>query len=178
MAGAEGDFLIVGVVQKPHGIKGELSVRLETDHPERVFATGRVVRLGDADGRPIERSLTIERARPFKGGLLVKAVELGGRNDETETMRGLTFLIPRGEAEPLDENEVFYHQLLGLQVVTDEGPVGTVRELYEAPSGFMLGVARKGARELLIPFVAAMVRRIDVEAGTLELDAPPGLLEL
>jgi 16S rRNA processing protein RimM len=183
VAGAEGDFLIVGAVQKPHGIKGELYVRLETDHPEDVFAAGRVVRVGDAEGRPLERSLTIERARPFKGGLLVKAAEIGprdphGRESEVDALRGLTLLIPRGEARPLDEDEVFLHQLVGLRVTADEGEVGKVRELYDAPSGLLLVVERKGKGELLIPFVKAMVRRIDVEAGTLELEAPPGLLEL
>jgi 16S rRNA processing protein RimM len=183
VAGAEGDFLIVGAVQKPHGIKGELYVRLETDHPEDVFAAGRVIRVGDAEGRPLERSLTIERARPFKGGMLVKAAEIGprdphGRESDVDALRGLTLLIPRGEARPLDEDEVFLHQLVGLRVVADEGAVGRVRELYDAPSGFLLVVEREGRGELLIPFVKAMVRRIDVEAGVLELEAPPGLLEL
>lgn len=183
MAEAEGDFLIVGAVQKPHGIKGEVFVRVETDHPTDVFATGRVVRLADADGRPIDRSLTVERARPFKGGLLLKAVEIGprdphGRESDVDALRGLTLVIPRGEARPLDEDEVFLHQLVGMTVAADEGTVGTVRELYDAPSGFLLAVDRPGKGELLIPFVKAMVRRIDVEARVLELEAPPGLLEL
>jgi 16S rRNA processing protein RimM len=173
----------VGAVQKPHGIKGELYVRLETDHPEDVFAAGRVIRVGDAEGRPLDRSLTIERARPVKGGMLVKAAEIGprdphGRESEVDALRGLTLLIPRGEARPLDDDEVFLHQLVGLRVMADEGEVGKVRELYDAPSGFLLVVEREGRSELLIPFVKAMVRRVDVEAGVLELEAPPGLLEL
>jgi 16S rRNA processing protein RimM len=147
VAEAEGDFLIVGLVQKPHGIKGEVFVRVETDHPMDVFAAGRVVRLADAEGRPLDRSLTIERARPFKGGLLVKAAEIGprdphGRESDVDSLRGLTLVIPRGEARPLDEDEVFLHQLVGMTVAADEGTVGTVRELYDAPSGFLLAVDR------------------------------------
>ncbi len=180
---AEGEFLIVGAVQKPHGIKGEVFVRVETDHPQDVFATGRVMRVGDADGRPLDRSLTIERARPFKGGLLVKAAEIGprdshGRESDVDSLRGRTLLIPRGEARPLDEDEVFLHQLVGMHVRADEEMVGTVRELYDAPSGFLLAVDRDGKGELLIPFVKAMIRRVDVNAGVVELEAPPGLLEL
>ena len=183
MTAPEGDFLIVGAVQKPHGIKGEVFVRVETDHPEDIFTTGRVIRVGDADGRPLDRSLTIERARPFKGGMLVKAAEIGprdphGRESDVDSLRGLTLLIPTGEARPLDEDEVFLHQLVGMTVASDEGAVGTVRELYDAPSGFLLAVDRPGKGELLIPFVKAMVRRIDVAAGVLELEAPPGLLDL
>ena len=125
MAGEDG-FLIVGTVQKPHGIKGELFVRLETDHPAAVFAPGRVLRLGDAQGRPTEGQLTIERARPFKGGLLVKAAEHGGRNEGVELLRGATLLMPAADAQPLDEDEAFVHQLLGLRVVSGEETLGTV----------------------------------------------------
>ena len=183
MSAAEGDFLIVGAVQKPHGIKGEVFVRVETDHPEEVFAAGRVIRVGDAEGRPLERSLTIERARPFKGGLLVKAADIGprdphGRESDGDALRGLTLLIPAGEARPLDADEVFLHQLVGMAVASGEESVGKVRELYDAPSGLLLVVERPGKGELLIPFVKAMVRRIDVDAGVLELEPLPGLLEL
>ena len=67
-----GVFLIVGVVHKPHGIKGELSVRVETDHPGAVFGAGKTLLLGDApvldaDRRPIT-------LRASSGGKAVSAV--------------------------------------------------------------------------------------------------------
>lgn len=179
MAGEEPGFLIVGTVQKPHGIKGELFVRLETDRPESVFAEGRVLRLGDGAGRPSDESLTVERARAFKGGVLLRAVGLEGRDAALEALRGRTLLIPRGEAEAPGEGEVFYHQLLGMRVTTAaEGEIGRVREVYDAPSGPLLAVERAGAKELLIPFVREMILRIDPAAGELSLDLPVGLLEL
>lgn len=179
MAGEQPPFLIVGTIQKPHGIKGELFVRLETDRPAAVFAAGRALRLGDSAGRPSDDVLTIERARAFKGGVLVKMAEHAGRTSEIEALRGRTLLIPRSEAAPLDEDEVFYHELLGLKVVTAaEGEVGTVGEVYDAPSGPLLSVRRTGAGELLIPFVREMIRRIDAAEGVLELDLPAGLLDL
>jgi len=179
MAGDEPEFLIVGSVQKPHGIKGELFVRLETDRPDAAFAAGRVLIVGDARGRPSDDRLTIERARPFKGGMLVKAREHGGRSPAQDELRGRSLLIARGDAAPPEDGEVFYHQVLGLKVITEaEGEVGTVRELYDAPSGPLLSVAREGRDELLIPFVREMIRRIDPAEGVLELDLPVGLLEL
>lgn len=179
MAGDEPEFLIAGTVQKPHGIKGELFVRLETDRPDAAFAPGRVLVLGDARGRPSEERLTVERARPFKGGLLMKVREHASRTPEVDELRGRSLLIARRDAAPPEEGEVFYHQVLGLKVVTEaEGEVGTVRELYDAPSGPLLSVAREGRDELLIPFVREMIRRIDPAEGVLELDLPAGLLEL
>jgi 16S rRNA processing protein RimM len=179
MAGAEEHaFLIVGVVQKPHGIKGELFVRVETDRPDVVFRPGRVLRLGDAEGRPVEGSLTVERSRPFKGGVLLKVAEHAGRGDAQDAIRGRSLLIERTEAVALEEDEVYYHQLVGLKVISGEEVVGTVREVYEMPSGVMLGVERPGRRELLVPFVRQMLKRIDVAEGLLELEVLPGLLEL
>ncbi len=178
MAGDDAGYLVVGTVQKPHGIKGELYVRLETDRPEAVFAAGRVLLLADASGRPTGGSLTVERARAFKGGLLLKAAGLGGRTPEVEEMRGLSLLIPASEAAPLDEGEVFVHQLVGMRVVAGEEVVGTVHDVYEAPGGHLLAVRRPGRPELMLPFVAEMIRRLDVEGRTLEIDPPAGLLEL
>lgn len=173
-----GAYLIVGGIQKPHGIRGELFVRVETDRPDEVFSPGRTLLLGDERGHPDGRTLTVDRARPFKGGLLMKVVGMTSRTPEVDALRGAQLLLPRTELAPLDEGEVYTHQLVGLRVVTDEGEIGTVRDLYDAPGGQLLGVDRPGRRELLIPFVQALVRRIDVETGVLELDAPPGLLEL
>ena len=178
MADAGGGYLIVGAVLKPHGIKGELFVRVETDRPGEVFAPGRVLLLGDDAGRPLGGHITVERARPFKGGLLVKVAEHGTRTEAVDALRGKHLLLAESDVPPLADDEVFYHQLVGLRVVSDEGEVGTVREIYETPSGVMLGVKRPGARELLFPFVREMIRRIDVAEGVMEVDAPPGLLEL
>jgi 16S rRNA processing protein RimM len=177
MAGEDG-FLVVGTIQKPHGIKGELYVRLETDHPAAVFAPGRVLRLGDARGKPADGQITIERARAFKGGMLVKAAEHGGRDEALESLRGASLLIPAGEAEPLDEDEAFVHQLLGLRVVSGGETIGVVGEVYEAPAGWYLGVRREGKPEMLVPFVGELVRRVSTAEGIVEVELPAGLAEL
>jgi 16S rRNA processing protein RimM len=179
MAGEEPSHLIVGTIQKPHGIKGELFVRLETDRPDEAFAAGRVLGLGDRHGAPTAEQLTVERARRFKDGMLVRVVGVTARDEALEALRGRTLLIPRGEAAPPAEGELFYHQLLGMRVLTAaEGEIGRIAEVYDAPAGPLLAVAREGKRELLIPFVRETIRRADPASGELELDLPPGLLEL
>lgn len=179
MASAAGDgFLIVGTVHKPHGIRGELSVRVETDHPDTVFKAGRALLVGDAKGVPTGGRITVERARPFKGGLLLKAAEHAGRDAAVDAMRGATLLIPAGEAAPLEENEAFIHQLVGMRVQAGGETVGTVAEVYEAPAGWYLGVSRPGRKELLVPFVGELVRRIDRAEGVVEVELPEGLLDL
>lgn len=171
------EHLIVGWVQKPHGLKGELVVRLETDHPEAVFRPGRVLILADRAGTPDGGTLTVERSRPFKDGLLVKAAE-HTRVESALELKGRTLLMLRTEAAPPADDELFYHEAVGLRVVTADGEVGTVSELYETPSGYLLGVKTPAGKEILVPFVREMVRRLDREARELELEVPAGLLDL
>ena len=79
----------------------------------------------------------------------------------------------------LEEGEVFYHQLLGAEVVTAEGePVGRVREVFETAPTHLLEVKGEGGKLHLIPFSERIVRKVDVEAGRIVIKPPPGLLEL
>jgi 16S rRNA processing protein RimM len=178
MGAPEAEYLIVGTIRKPHGIRGELMVQVETDRPTAVFRPGSVLRLGDSTGKPGERTLTVERARPFKDGVLLKAAEHSRLDASLEALRGATLLISRGDAGPLEEDEVFVHELVGMRVLAGGAELGRVGELYEAPHGLLLGVRRPQGKELLVPFVREMVRRVDREARTVEIEAPAGLLDL
>jgi 16S rRNA processing protein RimM len=171
-------LLLVGRIRKPHGVRGELYVWTETDRPQAVFRPGRELLLGDDSGATPGASLRIERARPFKDGFLVKTLEHTSRTERLEELRGKSLYIPRSEAAPLDEGEVFYHDLIGLQVVARGETVGVVREVYETAGADLLVVRREGREELLIPFVSDALVRIDLEQRLLEVDPPPGLLEL
>ena len=173
------EHLIVGVVQKPHGIRGELVIRLETDRPKAVFRAGRVLLLGDPAGKPTGSSLTVERVRAFKKGLLLKAVGHTSLNDEIEALRGRTLLLAQEEAPPLDADEVWVHELVGMRVMAGEDEVGVVQDVYDIPpEGHMLGIAREGKTELLIPLVKDLVPRIDREARVVEIEPRTGLLDL
>lgn len=176
--GTEERYLSVGIVRKPHGIKGELVVELETDNPEAVFRRGRVLRVGDAEGQPGAGVLTVEHARPFKGGILLRTREHPTRTQATDGLRGRSLLIPEAEVAPLAEGEIFYHQLIGLRVRAPEGEVGTIREIREVAAADLLVVQRPDGREALIPWVKEIVRRIDPQAGVVEIEPPEGLLEL
>jgi 16S rRNA processing protein RimM len=171
-------YLIVGRIRRPHGVKGELVVGLESDHPERVFTPGRVLLLGDDQARPGGGSLTVERARPFKDGVLLRSLELTVLDASLELLRGRTLLIPEEEAAPLEDDEIFYHQLIGLKVVVEGAEIGTVRNVFETAAADLLQVVRPGGRELMMPFSTEFVVRWDVEEGVLEMSPPEGLLEL
>lgn len=175
---ASDPFLLVGRIRKPHGIRGELFVWLETDRPDAVFHAGRTLFLGDDTGVAEGATLVVERSRPFKDGVLLKVEGHATLTEALEALRGRSLYIRSSDAAPLAEDEVFYYQLIGISVVANGNPVGTVREVYEGSASDLLVVRRPDAKDLLIPFVREMIRRIDVTERVLEIDPPEGLLDL
>jgi len=150
-----------------------------TDDVAGVYAEGRELRLGDATGRPYagEASLTVTATRGSKGGLIVHFAEVGDRN-AADLLRGRTLLIAADEARPLEKDEFFFHDLVGLEVETADGRrVGRVVEIYEGGAVPYLGVS-DGSRERLLPFARALVREVDLDGRRLVIEAMPGLLDL
>lgn len=173
-------FLVVGHLNKPHGTKGELFVWPLTDHPESVFAPGVVLSFaseGDDGGPdPAEPPLRIASVREFRNGYLVSFVGVQDRN-QAELLRGRYLLREIEELPPLGEGEVFYHQLLGIEVVTTDGrSLGRVREVYELRPADLLEVHGPYG-DVMIPFLSHIVVDIDTAAGRLVVDLPEGLLD-
>ncbi|HET9986721.1 MAG TPA: ribosome maturation factor RimM [Longimicrobiales bacterium] len=177
-ASSQPERLVVGHVTKPHGTKGEVSVWLLTDRAEEVFAPGRELLVGDEEGDAGEDNevLRVEASREFKRGLLVRFAGIDDRS-AAERLAQRYLLVPLEEVAPLEEGEVFYHQLLGADVVTSGGEViGQVREVYDTEPAHLLEVETDSGKLHLIPFTERIVRR--VEPGRVEIEPPEGLLEL
>lgn len=174
------EHLVVGHVTKAHGTKGELFVWPLTDRPDEVFAAGRELLLGDEDGVVADDTpiVVIGAARPFKRGLLVKLDDIDAREDADELAQRY-LLLPVAALPPLEDGEVFYHDLLGLSVETVSGAkVGRVREVFETEPHHLLEVIADSGKLHLIPFAERIVRGVDVAGGRLVIDPPEGLLDL
>lgn len=174
------DHLVVGHVTKPHGTKGEVFVWPLTDRPGELYAEGSVLVVGDEAGRasdePLE--LVVERSRPFKRGQLVKFEALNDR-DAVEPLSGRYLLRSTESLGDLGEGEVYYHDLLGCEVVTANGAaIGKVREVYETHPAHLLEVEAVSGKRHLIPFAERVVRSVDAGAGRIVIEPPPGLLDL
>jgi 16S rRNA processing protein RimM len=172
--------VVVGRVGKPHGIRGEVTVELRTDEPERRFAAGRslIVRRPSAGPAPAYQRLTVEATRWHQDRLLVRFAELSDRT-AAEGARGLVLATVVDVAETPEDPEEFYdHQLVGLQVVTTDGDdVGVVAEVLHSGAQDLLVVRREGRDDALVPFVSALVPEVDLAARVLKVADRPGLLE-
>jgi 16S rRNA processing protein RimM len=174
MAGAR--HLVVGRLRKPHGLKGDCTLFPLTGEPETVFAPGRSVWLVGLDGETVAGPLVIERSRSYHRQWLVKFEGADGR-DALEPWRGLFLAVPAEQLTPLEEGEVYLHDLAGFSVrLPDETPLGLVSAVYELPAGIMIEV-QGPKREFLLPYKKAFVQRVDREARRLVVTPPEGLIE-
>jgi 16S rRNA processing protein RimM len=169
---------IVGLIRNAQGIRGEVTIEPLTDAPDAVFASGRRVFVGRADGRTDteERSMVVETSRPFKGGVMVKFREVADRN-AAEMLRGRYLFAPFDELDPPAEDEVYLHDLLGMKVELDDGTkIGEVTSYYELPQGLTLDVkTHKGS--VLVPYRPEVIDRTDVDARIVVVKAEVGIFE-
>jgi 16S rRNA processing protein RimM len=168
--------LLVGVVVRAHGLRGELGVEVRTDSPEERFAPGARLlarRAGEADVM-----LTVAAVRAHTGRLLVTFDEVPDRTT-AEGFRRARLLVESSSLAPTEDPDEFHdHELEGLRAELEDGTVvGTVREVVHGPGGDLLVLARPGAPDGLVPFVHQIVPTVDVVGGRLVLTPPEGLLD-
>jgi len=168
--------LVVGRVGRPHGLRGEVTVEVRTDDPDRRFVAGSSLATVPEERGP----LTVAESRWHSGRLLVRFAGFEDRN-AAEELRETMLAIDSDELEPLEDPEDFYdHDLIGLAVVTAAGEqIGAVRDVLHHGQDLLVieGTGPRSGAEILVPFVATIVPEVDVAAGRLVIDPPPGLLD-
>jgi 16S rRNA processing protein RimM len=175
---AQDALAIVGLVRNAQGIRGEVVIEPLTDAPDAVFASGRRVFAGASDDVKAadDQELSVEAAKPFKGGLIVKFREVPDRN-AAELLRGQYLFAPFDELDPPAEDEVYVHDLLGMKTVLDTGEeIGEVISYYELPQGLTLEVkTEKGT--VLVPYRPEVVDHVDSEAKRVVVKSDIGLFD-
>ena len=168
----------MGRIGRPHGVRGEVAVEVRTDEPERRFVVGAVLGVQDTSGQ--RHALEVDGVRRHQDRLLVRFSAWEDRT-AVEPLRGAYVYadLPAGSA-PDDPEEFYDHQLVGLAVDTDTGRrVGEVTEVRHGAQDLLVVDARAsgGEREVLVPFVTALVPEVDLTAGRLLVTDRPGLLD-
>ena len=171
-------LLLVGRVGKTHGVRGEIKVIPETDDPARLAALETVF-LGQDPDNATPYTVTAVRFQQTKRGPTA-VLKLDGivTLDDAATLRRQGVFAREEDLPPLAEDEFFIHDLIGLDVVTDQGePVGMVKDVLNLPAHTVYVVDRPGKPEALIPAVPAFIEDLDVEEGRLIVRPIEGLLD-
>jgi 16S rRNA processing protein RimM len=167
--------LVVGRVLRPHGVRGELSVEVLSDAPER-FSPGVELGVGDPEGADPLAPVTVRAARLHQGRLLLSLEGVEDR-DAAHRLRGAWLSIPVASARPLGPDEFWPHQLVGLAVVDRQGRErGRIADVVPGAAHDLLAVELAGGASALVPAVAALVT-VELEAGRVLVEAVPGLLD-
>ena len=168
------DMLRVGVISSTHGVRGEVKVFPTTDDPAR-FEDLETVFL-DTGREKLE--LEITGVKFFKNMVILKFKGYDNIND-IEKYRGKDLWITREQAVPLGEDENFVGDLIGLQVVTDEGEtLGTMKDVMFTGANDVYVVEREDKKELLLPAIKDCILDVDLENGVMTVHVLDGLLDL
>lgn len=165
-------LVVVGRIGRPHGIRGAVSIELRTDEPEKRFAVGSTL-VSDSGVELTVASFT------WHSGRLLLTFE--GYPDRTaiEQLRGQVLSAERGDDEQPEDPEEFYDSaLVGCEVFDAQSNlIGVVREVAHLPAQDVLVIAAADEREVLVPFVEAIVPTVDIANRRIVIDPPKGLLD-
>ncbi|MDF2859644.1 MAG: rRNA processing protein RimM [Neobacillus sp.] len=165
----------VGKIVNTHGIKGEVRVVSTTDFPEQRYKVGNVLFLFMPKSiNPIE--LTIKNHRTHKNFELLTFEGLENIN-EVEKFRDGILKVPESQLGDLEEDEFYFHEIIGCLVLTEDGEeIGKITEVLTPGANDVWTVKGKGGREVYIPYIHDVVKKVDVKEKKVIIKPMEGLL--
>lgn len=166
------DLLKVGVITTTHGVRGEVKVFPTTDDAERFLDIEYV--LLDT-GRELRR-LNIQHVKFFKNLAILKFEGIDNIND-IEMYKGRDLWIPREEAQELGEDEYYVADLIGMDVLLENGEkFGVIRDVMETGANDVYVVERVNGEEILLPAIHDCILDVNVEENTMTVHLMKGLV--
>lgn len=165
------DLICVGAIGGAYGVRGEVRVKSFCSEPSDI-----------ADYSPLttedgSRSITLTLLRPIKNGFAARIGGVGTK-EEADALRGVQLFARRAQLPSLPDDEFYHADLIGLEVVDTGGQsLGRVKSVQNHGAGDLLELHGPAlANTVLLPFTRAAVPTIDLEAGRIVADPPPGLI--
>lgn len=166
------NYYHVGKVVNTHGIRGEVRVVPITDFVDERFQSGNEL--------VIEKNhelipVTVEKARPHKGMELVKFTGLDNIND-VEKFRDCFLSVAEDQQDDLEDGQYYYRQIIGLDVVTEEGrKLGKIKEIMSPGANDVWVVDREEKRDLLLPVIKDVIKKVDLDQHIVTVELLEGL---
>lgn len=165
--------LRVGIISSTHGIRGEVKVFPTTDDQNRFKKLKKVL----LDDKKEELELEVEGVKFFKKFAILKFKGIDNIND-VEKYKGKELYVIRKEAQKLEKDEYYIADLLGIDVVEDNGQkLGTLKDVIETGANDVYVVEREKGKELLIPAIKQCILNVDVKSRRMDVHLLEGLLE-
>ncbi|AEF93974.1 Ribosome maturation factor rimM [Desulfotomaculum nigrificans CO-1-SRB] len=166
------EFITVGEIVNTQGIRGEVRVLPTTDFPERFKQTKKIFLLLQGQ----RRQLTINRAWEHKQFIILKFDEVADMS-EAEKLKGGLLQVPRTELTDLPKDCYYIFEIVGLKVIDERGQeLGKVADVLRTGANDVYVVKRDQGKDILIPALKSVVKKIDVPAGLMQVELPEGLI--
>ncbi len=168
------DHVVIGLILKPHGIKGEVKVKPVTDFPERFLKLKRAFLVSVHGAR---KEISIEKAKVLRDIVLLKIRGIDSIS-EAEKYRGDEIVIMPEDRFKLPPDYYYESDLIGMQVVLSHGEmIGTIVDVQSYPAQDLLIVKTGSGREILLPFVKEIVPELLPEEGKVIVNNISGLFD-
>ena len=159
-----GELVSVGRIVAPHGVRGDLRMRPDFDHPE-IFGTVKEIFIGNTPHRVLS-------CRPHKNIFILRLADVTDRNT-AEALVGEGCALRAETLPELPEGEYYYDDLLGLTVVTDDGEtVGELTEILQTGANDVYTVTDGDGEEILLPAIPDVILKIDLSSKTMTVKLP------
>jgi 16S rRNA processing protein RimM len=168
------DLIVIGHVIRPHGVTGLLRIVSYAESRETFLEAGSVFL---KTGKNELHEKAVDSIQPHRSFFHLRLSGLDSA-EQAETFRGAEILIPKDSLQKEDEDEFFWHELLGMEVYLTNGEyLGVVRDIFPTGSNDVYVVEHEG-REFLIPAIHQVVREIDISQKRMIISPMKGLLDL
>ena len=163
----------VGVITTTHGVRGEVKVFPTTDDSKRFRKLKEVI----LDTGKEEKVLEVEGVKFFKNLVILKFRDYDNITD-IEKYKGCSLYVTRANAVRLKRDEYFVADLIGMDVFLEDGqPFGTLKDVMETGANDVYVIEMSDGREVLVPAIKDCIRKVEPEAGRMEIHLLPGLLD-
>lgn len=174
-ARATPSYLLVGEILRPHGVTGEMRMRVLTRYPDRLSSI-RTLFLAPSPETENPAPYTLQSVRMHQGYALIRLKTITDR-DAADRLRQLVVMVAIEDAIPLDEGEHYLFQMIGLKVVTEDQVVlGTITDVLETGANDVYVVQSEQYGEILIPVTDETILETRIDDGLLIVRLPEGLL--
>jgi 16S rRNA processing protein RimM len=166
----EPEYLVVGFLRRSHGIRGELLMDVRTDFPERL-KTGKTVFVGDS-----YQPMVIASLRSISIGMLVRFRGIK-TPEEAGQYRNTWVYVPTANRPALPEGEYYHHQLVGMNVVTDEDhQLGVLADILETGANDVYVVRDPDGNEILLPAIPPVILEVRLADRQMRVHLLDGLI--
>ena len=167
--------LKVGKIVNTHSLKGEVKVISSTDFEEERFKKGSKLLI--TRGNQLIREVVVQSYRNHKNFLLVKFEGIDSV-EEAEKFKNLQIKIDSDEVGELEENEFYFHEIIGCQVFDEnDRNLGEIIGILTPGANDVWVIKGEEGKEILIPYIEDVVKQIDITNKKVNIEVMEGLID-